>query len=462
MNSNKLINVDNVNIKTELDFLNLVINKSNPNKIQNDTSNFSNEYGIRSPISGNRIINNNSIKNQQCDLSHNNLNKPCKENFDFKYSLRKSSNPQNINGSSNNYNSHSKVNLDQFKAINNPYTKIENLFTLSSNHYENEAKYNVHYKDKTLNFNNYNSKTTNNPYIENETNKQSIKILNSKSTTKSTTIGPIFENSTNDFDEKCYYQNRCISVKEFSYREDPNIKYRQSMEDFCKIIDKYNEDPKQGYFSLFDGHGGAEIAKYCKDRTPEILLQNLKSGNFEKALLTTFEQVDSELKKLNSENIGSTACIVLITYESKINKKVVYSANVGDTRCIIINKNSFKRLSLDHRCENTNEKKRIKEAGGVIFNNRVYGQLMLTRSFGDNSLKKHGVISVPYITRHVLDENDTYLVIASDGIWDVLDDEFIYRLSKTIENSDEYCKQILKLAITSGSKDNTSCIVVKI
>ena len=54
---------------------------------------------------------------------------------------------------------------------------------------------------------------------------------------------------------------------------------------------------------------------------------------------------------------------------------------------------------------------------------RVGGSLAVTRAFGDHALKKDGVIAKPYINKHVLRTCDKFLVIASDGVWDVLDDQ---------------------------------------
>lgn len=60
--------------------------------------------------------------------------------------------------------------------------------------------------------------------------------------------------------------------------------------------------------------------------------------------------------------------------------------------------------------------------GGFILKGRVGGQLAITRSFGDHSLKEEGVIVDPYTKRINNIINDTWIVIASDGIWDVIED----------------------------------------
>lgn len=101
---------------------------------------------------------------------------------------------------------------------------------------------------------------------------------------------------------------------------------------------------------------------------------------------------------------------------------MLYVANVGDTRAVLSNNGVAERLSVDHKSTNEQEVARIKNGGGLIFGNRVGGQLAITRAFGDHFLKNDGVIANPYIKRHVLRPSDKCLVIASDGVWDVLED----------------------------------------
>ena len=54
--------------------------------------------------------------------------------------------------------------------------------------------------------------------------------------------------------------------------------------------------------------------------------------------------------------------------------------------------------------------------------NRVGGSLAVTRAFGDHALKSTGVTAKPFINKHILRPFDKFMVIASDGVWDVLTD----------------------------------------
>ena len=105
-------------------------------------------------------------------------------------------------------------------------------------------------------------------------------------------------------------------------------------------------------------------------------------------------------------------------------RKVLYVANLGDTRGVLMSgPSSFERLSYDHRATDRAEIERVKRDGGMIMEDRVAGALAITRAFGDHSLKRDGVIAKPHIRRHVLRPTDKFLVMASDGVWDVLEDE---------------------------------------
>ena len=53
---------------------------------------------------------------------------------------------------------------------------------------------------------------------------------------------------------------------------------------------------------------------------------------------------------------------------------------------------------------------------------------MLSRAFGDWELKSYGVSNEPHITRINITDNDKYVVVATDGIWDVLSNEDVVNL----------------------------------
>jgi protein phosphatase 1L len=97
----------------------------------------------------------------------------------------------------------------------------------------------------------------------------------------------------------------------------------------------------------------------------------------------------------------------------------------------------------------------------MILNDRVGGSLAVTRAFGDHALKSEGVTAKPSINKHVLRPFDKFLIIASDGVWDVLEDQDAVNFCKDEYSAKDLVVQIVKTSVDKGSKDNISCIVVK-
>ena len=253
-------------------------------------------------------------------------------------------------------------------------------------------------------------------------------------------------------------QNKYI-FKSFSYHEDKNLKYRQSMEDIGVTLPDFIPEKKYSLFGIFDGHGGNDVVKYIKDRLPEIIKSNIPKLNnnydsIETILTSSFDKIDNELKFYDSEHTGSTATILLFQ------DNIIYCANVGDSGAYIIYDNYLKKISIDHKCSDPKEEARILNSGGKITKNRVMGQLVLSRCLGDLYCKKYGVSNIPDISMNKLDSNVKYVVVASDGVWDVVNENELMNLSKNDKNADGLCKDLVKLAIDKETKDNVSCIVV--
>lgn len=252
-------------------------------------------------------------------------------------------------------------------------------------------------------------------------------------------------------------QNNYI-FRSFSYQEDKNLKYRQSMEDIGVMLPDFIPEKKYSLFGIFDGHGGNDVVKYIKNRLPEIIKANITKNNnydsIENNLTSSFHKIDEELKFYDSEHTGSTATILLFQ------DNIVYCANVGDSTAFIVYDNFIKKISIDHKCTDPKEEERILLSGGKITKNRVMGQLVLSRCLGDLYCKKYGVSNIPDISVNKLEGNVKYVVVASDGVWDVVKENELLQLSKNRKNAEGFCKDLVKLAIDKDTKDNVSCIVI--
>jgi len=239
---------------------------------------------------------------------------------------------------------------------------------------------------------------------------------------------------------------------------------RDHMEDYISVKKNFLEDNMKLLYVLCDGHCGDSVAKLVNDRLPYIFEQTLLKFNFEieKSLLESFCLMDEELTEF--EESGTTCCLVYICIEN--GERVVYSANIGDSRTIIVKNKEAKRLSYDHKASDKSEAQRVKKEGGVILRGRLYSTLAITRAFGDYSFKGEvkGLINVPHITRTVIEKDDKYVIIASDGIWDVINEAKAFELiqKSDLKNSEDIVKLLVESSISFGSKDNISCIVIKL
>ena len=257
------------------------------------------------------------------------------------------------------------------------------------------------------------------------------------------------------------YYSKGISISEYAYKEEPNSRFRDYMEDKGVCIDCYLNNPSTSIFCLFDGHGGKEVSSYLQSNFPLLLKEHLPSPNITQTLTSFFPLIDEKIKQSNFYQVGSTGCIIYITKEN--NKKVIYSANIGDTRSILINSlKEVTRLSFDDRASEPSEYNRITSQGGIVFAGRIYGQLMLSRAFGDWELKEFGVSNVPHVKRVEVGDEECYVVIASDGVWDVLEDDDVGRFCGYVNNAKDLCNEIIKNALGKGSMDNISCFVIKV
>jgi len=173
---------------------------------------------------------------------------------------------------------------------------------------------------------------------------------------------------------------------------------------------------------------------------------------------------------------GCTAVAALLTHDDKI-----YVANAGDSRSVLGVKGVVKPLSFDHKPTNEGERARIKIAGGRVEDGRVNGNLSLSRALGDFSYKRNSslgpeaqmITADPEVTCHEITEEDEFLVLACDGIWDCLYSQEIvdfvrYQVSKgkeLKEIGEMICEHCLAPDTTGYSGigcDNMSVLIVAI
>ena len=158
---------------------------------------------------------------------------------------------------------------------------------------------------------------------------------------------------------------------------------------------------------------------------------------------------------------GNTLTCVYLT------DNTLHLANVGDSSCFMVNNNKATKISFDHKCTEPSELSRIEKEGGKVIEERLNDVIMISRSIGDMDQKNKGLSCVPYYNKIDVNLQDNFCVIASDGVWDCIDEDSLFVLANEIlENNtvlnkaEGLCKKLIDTAISLGSQDNISCIVV--
>lgn len=239
------------------------------------------------------------------------------------------------------------------------------------------------------------------------------------------------------------------------------------------------------FFGVFDGHGGDYTSSMLALLLPVYLLQAPAfATDLTSALQSASLALNEEILKRDTSGVdfgGSTAVTLLIR------KGVAYICNIGDCRAILLTRQGVTALTTDHKAGLESEKQRIEDAGGMVLYvkgvPRVNGRLAVARSFGDAELKEL-VMPLPDVSRHVLSAEDDYIVMASDGLWDVLSNEQVasciryaqrvlsksYRTAHTLYyyrnhpwlSLDDLCQVLVNRAIELGSLDNVTVLIVDV
>jgi len=259
------------------------------------------------------------------------------------------------------------------------------------------------------------------------------------------------------------------------------------------MIDGFRGVDRDALFAIYDGHGGRGVVTLVEKSFHEnvekciqemIILQSNNNNNnnnngsnsgpphhheynseqVKQAIQQAYKLTDEGTKEVQFGGATCVSCLLLSNRES--NNRTLYTANCGDARAVIAENWEAKLLTYDHKATDPEEQKRIIENGGSIVNERVNGFLALTRSFGNNTLKQW-VISEPYQTVTPLTSDHNLLILACDGLWDVIENQEAVDFCKHLleaevdTNGAQQCaQQLLDLAKEKGSTDNLYVMVI--
>ncbi|WCJ27971.1 Protein phosphatase 2C family protein [Euphorbia peplus] len=282
---------------------------------------------------------------------------------------------------------------------------------------------------------------------------------------------------------------------------------RMRMQGCSKFISMYTQQGKKGtnqdamtvwedfigkkdmfFCGVFDGHGpyGHRVSRLVRDTLPSRLssaikmfqINNIRYNNernpgadeeqtlplstWEATFIKCFKEMDEELSvdaSIDSFSSGSTG----VTLVKQGNQLIL--ANLGDSRAVLctrgINNHLIPvQLTVDLKPNVASEAERIKRCNGRIFalaeEPEIYRVwlpdedcpgLAMARAFGDFCLKDYGLISHPEVSYRRLTTNDEFVVLATDGIWDVLSNDDVVRIVASSRKRSMAAKILVKCAV---------------
>ncbi|XP_076931959.1 putative protein phosphatase 2C 57 [Bidens hawaiensis] len=259
-----------------------------------------------------------------------------------------------------------------------------------------------------------------------------------------------------------------------------DIGFRGTMEDVyicadCFVNDYGGKNPFEGpaaFYAVFDGHGGKHAADFACEHLPRFIFEDDDfPREIERVIASAFAQTDSafaEACMLDADLASGTTALAALVIGSSL---VV--ANAGDCRVVLCRRGKAIEMSKDHKPMCIREKKRIEASGGYVDDGYLNGQLNVARAIGDWHMEglKHQdgdgggpLSSEPELMMTKLTEEDEFLIIGCDGIWDVFmsQNAVDFARRRLQEHNDPVLcsKDLVNEALKRNSGDNLSAVVV--
>ncbi|CAI0467589.1 unnamed protein product [Linum tenue] len=230
------------------------------------------------------------------------------------------------------------------------------------------------------------------------------------------------------------------------------------------------------FYAVFDGHGGPDAASYIKRNAMRLFFEDAglpQTSDISAAFLESL--MDSHRKAflladiaIADDNTISTSCGTTALTALVLGHHLLV-ANAGDCRAVLCRKGAAFEMSQDHRPSYLPERRRVEEMGGRIEDEYLNGYLSVTRALGDWDLKlpygsSSPLIAEPEFRQMALTEDDEFLIIACDGIWDVMSSQYavsLVRRGLRRHDDPEHCaKELVNEAGRLHSADNLTALVI--
>ncbi|XP_075642504.1 putative protein phosphatase 2C 49 [Castanea sativa] len=258
------------------------------------------------------------------------------------------------------------------------------------------------------------------------------------------------------------------------YMEDEHIRIDDLSSHFGSLL----KFPKpSAFYGVFDGHGGSEAAAYIRKNVIRLLFEDVNFPQASEVNDIFLEEVENSVRKAflladqalaDDRSVSSSSGTTALT--AMIFGSLLMVANIGDCRAVLCRKGEAIDMSQDHRPIYPSEKRRVEELGGYIDGDGyLNGVLSVSRALGDWDMKfprgsPSPLIAEPEFQQVVLSEDDEFLIIGCDGIWDVMSSQqavsLVRRGLRRHDDPEQCARDLVMEALRLNTFDNLTVIIV--
>lgn len=229
------------------------------------------------------------------------------------------------------------------------------------------------------------------------------------------------------------------------------------------------------FYGVYDGHGGTTAAEMVERLLHGNIFgsDHFRTSDVPNAITEGFTTTDKTIvEAANREGWmnGSTAVAAVVADGE------LFVGNIGDSEAVLVSVDDqgalqCTNLTTPHKASDQKEKERIEALGGHVFFGRVFGALAVSRAFGDSRYKQPKtsqdfVTADPAHHRVKLEPQHKFLILACDGLWDVMSHEeaasSVFAGYQEGKGPADVASVLVSEALRKRTEDNVSVIVVYI
>ena len=223
---------------------------------------------------------------------------------------------------------------------------------------------------------------------------------------------------------------------------------RDSMED--AVVVRPEVIPECDLYGVFDGHGGSATANFCAFQIVKLFEHK---GQFSEDCVRELIAHMHEIVRDQEFTDGSTMAVAFVSRNELI------TAHLGDSRVLVVKEDGRIAFATeDHKPDNRDEFERVLELGGKVTGSRIDGTVAIARCFGD--LNIFGVGTDPSVSKITLEDDDRWLILGCDGLFDMSNNHHLARVAARAENAVTLACDLRNIAYNRLCPDNISAVVV--